>query len=48
MLVPVPLLNLVRNFIVFEKSKKEDTKSGLIQIQTVKKLAAYHKLLCRQ
>jgi len=37
------LLNLVRNFIVFEKSKREDSKTGLIQIQTVKKLAAYHQ-----
>lgn len=37
------LLDLVRNFIVFEKSKKEDAKTGLIQIQTVKKLAAYHQ-----
>lgn len=43
MLQPVTLLDLVRNFIVFEKSKKEDTKTGLIQIQTVKKLAAYHQ-----
>lgn len=43
MLQPATLLDLVRNFIVFEKSKKEDAKSGLIQIQTVKKLAAYHQ-----
>ena len=43
MLQPATLLDLVRNFIVFEKSKKEDTKTGLIQIQTVKKLAAYHQ-----
>jgi type I restriction enzyme R subunit len=43
MLQPVTLLDLVRNFIVFEKSKKEDAKTGLIQIQTVKKLAAYHQ-----
>ena len=43
MLQPSTLLDLVRNFIVFEKSKKEDTKTGLIQIQTVKKLAAYHQ-----
>lgn len=42
-LQPSTLLDLVRNFIVFEKSKKEDTKTGLIQIQTVKKLAAYHQ-----
>lgn len=43
MLQPATLLDLVRNFIVFEKSKKEDLKTGLIQIQTAKKLAAYHQ-----
>ena len=43
MLQPAILLDLIRNFIVFEKSKKEDAKTGLIQIQTVKILAAYHQ-----
>lgn len=56
MLQPATLLDLVRNFIVFEKSRKvepeaksrsegigKDAKTGLIQIQTVKKLAAYHQ-----
>ncbi|TDE18065.1 type I restriction endonuclease subunit R [Dyadobacter psychrotolerans] len=43
MLNPVTLLDLVQNFIVFEKSKKEDPKTGVIQVQTVKKLAAYHQ-----
>lgn len=43
MLQPSAFLDLVRNFIVFEKTKKEDTKTGLIQIQTEKKLAAYHQ-----
>ena len=43
MLNPATLLDLVRNFIVFEKSKKEDPKTGLIQVQTVKKVAAYHQ-----
>ena len=43
MLNPTTLLDLVRNFIVFEKSKKVDSKTGLIQIETVKKLAAYHQ-----
>ena len=43
MLQPSILLDLVRNFIVFEKTKKEDTKTGLIQIFTEKKLAAYHQ-----
>lgn len=43
MLQPPTLLDLVRNFIVFEKSKKVDPKTGLIQMQTVKKMAAYHQ-----
>jgi type I restriction enzyme R subunit len=43
MLKPEILLDLVRNFIVFEKTKKEDAASGLIQISTEKKLAAYHQ-----
>jgi len=43
MLQPAILLDLVRNFIVFEKTKKEDTKTGLTQIFTEKKLAAYHQ-----
>jgi very-short-patch-repair endonuclease/predicted GIY-YIG superfamily endonuclease len=52
MMQPATLLDLVRNFIVFEKTtclrathrqKKEDAKTGLIQIQTEKKLAAYHQ-----
>ncbi|OIR07660.1 type-1 restriction enzyme R protein [mine drainage metagenome] len=43
MMQPSTLLDLVRNFIVFEKTKKEDTKTGLIQIFTEKKLAAYHQ-----
>src|SRR5690606_12932416 len=37
------LLDLIRHFIVFEKSKKEDTKTGVTTISTVKKLAAYHQ-----
>lgn len=36
-------LDLLRNFIVFEKTKKEDPKTGITQIETVKKLAAYHQ-----
>jgi type I restriction enzyme R subunit len=43
MLNPSTLLDLVRNFIVFEKRKKEDAKTGITQIETVKKLAAYHQ-----
>ena len=37
------LLDLIRHFIVFEKSKKEDIKTGITSITTVKKLAAYHQ-----
>src|SRR4030065_522213 len=43
MLNPTTLLDLVRNFIVFEKSKKEDIKTGITQVETVKKRAAYHQ-----
>lgn len=37
------LLDLIRHFIVFEKSKKEDAVTGITTISTVKKLAAYHQ-----
>ena len=37
------LLDLIRHFIVFEKSKKEDKETGIITIETVKKLASYHQ-----
>lgn len=46
------LLDLIRHFIVFEKStclrathrqKKEDAKTGIVSISTIKKLAAYHQ-----
>ena len=43
MLNKATLLDLVRHFIVFEKSKKEDPNTGIISIQTVKKVAAYHQ-----
>ena len=43
MLNKATLLDLIRHFIVFEKSKKEDLKTGIITIQTEKKLAAYHQ-----
>jgi len=43
MLQPGTLLDLVRNFIVFEESKKVDTTTGVIQVETEKKLAAYHQ-----
>ena len=49
------LLDLIRHFVVFEKSKKvelaksrtdsvgKDSKTGIVTISTVKKLAAYHQ-----
>ena len=37
------LLDLIRHFIVFEKTKKEDLKTGMTTVETVKKLAAYHQ-----
>lgn len=37
------LLDLVRHFVVFEKSNKDDTKTGLSSVVTVKKIAAYHQ-----
>ena len=37
------LLDLIRNFIVFEKTKKEDAETGITQIVTEKKLASYHQ-----
>ena len=43
MLNKATLLDLIRNFIVFEKEKRIDTKTGLTQIETVKKIAAYHQ-----
>lgn len=43
MLNKATLLDLIRNFIVFEKESRKDVKTGLTQIETIKKLAAYHQ-----
>lgn len=43
MLKPEVLLDLIKDFTVFEKAKKEDKKTGQIYIETVKKIAAYHQ-----
>jgi type I site-specific restriction-modification system R (restriction) subunit/very-short-patch-repair endonuclease len=43
MLNKATLLDLIRNFIVFEKDKKIDAKTGIAQVETVKKIAAYHQ-----
>lgn len=37
------LLDLIRHFIVFEKNKKEDVKTGLSSVVNIKKIAAYHQ-----
>lgn len=37
------LLDLIRHFIVFEKIKKEDAKTGLSSVVNIKKIAAYHQ-----
>lgn len=42
MLRPDVLLDLIKQFTVFEKSQTED-ENGLVQIETVKKIAAYHQ-----
>ncbi|MCH7964352.1 MAG: type I restriction endonuclease subunit R [Bacteroidetes bacterium] len=43
MLNPKTLLDITRSFIVFQKTKKEDAKTGITQINTEKILAAYHQ-----
>ena len=37
------LLDLIRHFIVFEKSKQEDEKTKLSCVVSIKKIAAYHQ-----
>jgi len=43
MLNPNTLLDLIRNFIVFQKTKKIDPKTGITQVITEKILSAYHQ-----
>ena len=43
MLNPITLIDLIRNFIVYEKNTKVDSKTQITTIETVKKLAAYHQ-----
>jgi len=43
MLNKATLLDLLRHFIVFEKSKREDPATGVTLVTTIKKLAAYHQ-----
>jgi len=37
------LLDLIRSFTVFEKSRTEDLKTGIVSISSEKKIAAYHQ-----
>jgi len=37
------LLDIIQHFTAFEKTKKEDAKTGLTIVQTEKKIAAYHQ-----
>ncbi len=43
MLPPEVLLDVVRSFTVFEKTRREDTKTGQTIVDTIKKIAAYHQ-----
>ena len=43
MLRPDVLLDLIKQFTVFEKTKKEDSETKLTSIETIKKIAAYHQ-----
>lgn len=37
------LFDLIRHFVVFDKTKKEDKETGVVRIETTKKLAGYHQ-----
>lgn len=37
------LIDMIRHFTVFEKTKSEDLETGIVTINTVKKIAAYHQ-----
>jgi type I restriction enzyme, R subunit len=43
MLKKETVVDLIRHFIVFEKSKHEDPKTKITTIETIKKIAAYHQ-----
>ncbi|MCO5183443.1 MAG: type I restriction endonuclease subunit R [Anaerolineae bacterium] len=40
---PQTLLDLIRYFTVFEQSKREDAATGIVTIETTKKIAGYHQ-----
>ena len=37
------ILDLIRHFTVFEKTRSEDLNTGIVSITTIKKIAAYHQ-----
>lgn len=43
MLQAQTLLDIVRSFTVFEKTRREDAKTGQTIVETIKKIAAYHQ-----
>ncbi len=43
MLRPDVLLDLIKQFSVFDKVSSEDAESGLTHVETIKKIAAYHQ-----
>ncbi len=43
MLRPDVLIDLIRNFTVFESAKDENTQTGLITVKKEKKIASYHQ-----
>ncbi|MBP7388771.1 MAG: type I restriction endonuclease subunit R [Chitinophagales bacterium] len=43
MLSKETLLDLIRHFIVYETTKREDTRTKLSVVETIKKVAAYHQ-----
>lgn len=43
MLPPAVLLDVVRSFTVFEKTRREDAKTGQTIVDTIKKIAQYHQ-----
>ncbi len=40
---PVTLLDYIKNFITYEKTKTEDKETKVTKVETVKKIAAYHQ-----
>ena len=43
MLCPETFLDIVRNFIVFERTTEKDFKTGIMATKAIKKIAAYHQ-----